>query len=108
VSYELFWKVHLDWVIDSNIPSVPTARGATSLEEALQLSPGTRLFWQNQTNRLDVNGDGLVTPLDVLITINRINDYGTGLLRSVDDVAAISAFLDVNGDGFLTRPILSP
>ena len=39
------------------------------LESRLLLSSD----WQNATNPRDVNSSGLVTPLDVLLVINKIN-----------------------------------
>jgi hypothetical protein len=51
----------------------------------------------------DVNGDGLVTPLDVLILINEINRDGARTLvpRTIAD-PGLPLFLDSNADGDLT------
>ena len=36
--------------------------------------------WQNPFNRADVNDDGVVSPVDALFVINRINRVGAGPL----------------------------
>ena len=52
--------------------------------------------WQNQTRRHDVNNDGLITALDVLIVINEINRNG---VRPLDGSAITSPpFYDVDGN----------
>ena len=55
--------------------------------------------WQNPHNQYDVNDDGKVTPIDVLILVNRLNTTGAGPLDP--DNADPPPFLDVNGDGFI-------
>jgi VCBS repeat-containing protein len=54
---------------------------------------------QNPTNQFDVNGDGFVSPLDVLKVINYLN---AGLPTLVPIDASGPPFLDVNGDGNIT------
>jgi hypothetical protein len=44
----------------------------------------------------DVNGDGLISPLDSLLVINWLNATGGGA------ISAEWSHLDVNGDGFLS------
>jgi formylglycine-generating enzyme len=60
--------------------------------------------WQNPTNRYDVNNDGCVTPLDVLLLINTINTVSSsgGSTRLALPRPVGSAFVDVNGDGSIT------
>ncbi len=55
--------------------------------------------YNNPTNRLDVNADGGVSPLDVLQLVNYINANGSGLLP----FPALNAppYLDVDSDGFV-------
>ncbi|MFN7877029.1 MAG: S8 family serine peptidase [Pirellula sp.] len=54
--------------------------------------------WQNPLNPLDVDGDGLVTPLDVLAIINFIN-MGASSLPEFDPLNPLaSTFSDVNGN----------
>jgi hypothetical protein len=59
-------------------------------------------FGQNGKNRLDVNGDGFVTPIDALLPINVLNRMARGPhgLAAVDVQPA--GFLDVSGDNALS------
>ena len=52
--------------------------------------------WQNRNNPADVDGNGRVAPLDVLVLINRINLFGSGLLPSHQPG---DPYCDVDGDG---------
>ena len=54
--------------------------------------------WQNVVNRLDVNMSGMVEPLDALIVINDINQYGTRTLAAKPS-GYTGPLMDVNGDG---------
>jgi len=54
---------------------------------------------QKAVNRFDVNGDCHVSPIDVLIQINLLNQFESG----VDPANAERFFTDVNGDGQFTR-----
>ncbi|MCY2983095.1 MAG: pre-peptidase C-terminal domain-containing protein [Planctomycetota bacterium] len=54
--------------------------------------------YNNPSNRLDVNGDGGVSPLDVLQLVNYINANGSGLLPF--PAQNTPPYLDVNGNGF--------
>ena len=82
-------------------------RSFEALEERIVLSASP---WQNPVNALDVNMDSHVTPLDVLIPINELNDGATGDLRDdyappiLRDLAAdyTASYLDPNGDGMLS------
>ena len=53
----------------------------------------------NLDNRFDVNGDGYVTPLDVAIEVNELNENGPRLLP-VGQIGEY--FYDVSGEGELT------
>ncbi|MFN7734230.1 MAG: cadherin domain-containing protein [Pirellula sp.] len=55
--------------------------------------------FQNQANPLDVDYDGVITPLDVLAIVNDINAAGSRQLplNSPDTNPAV----DINGDGFV-------
>ena len=59
--------------------------------------------WNNPFDSGDVNDDGIVTPLDVLLIINELNDRQfideTGLINA-DPVAELQ--MDVNNDGFIS------
>jgi hypothetical protein len=59
--------------------------------------------WQNAINRMDVNFDGFITPIDALIVINRLNTQGSGTLDPTPNAPNIpQPFFDVNGDGDVT------
>jgi hypothetical protein len=58
--------------------------------------------WQNSENRFDVNGDGLVTPLDALLIIIDMNANGMRVLGELPSGEFPPAMVDVNGDGILT------
>ena len=55
--------------------------------------------WMNAVNPLDVNSSGEVTPLDVLLIINDVNQSGSRELPSISAGAKATTLLDVNGDG---------
>ena len=50
----------------------------------------------------DVNDDGVVSPLDVLLIINAINQHGAGRLPPLTADNQHLHWLDVNGDGILS------
>ena len=61
----------------------------------------------NQTNAFDVNNDGFVSPIDVLILVNSLNTGGSGLLTSGNSTGSGEGgsgryFVDVNGDNYLS------
>jgi hypothetical protein len=65
---------------------------------ALRVEPGSP--WQNPVQPLDVNNDGILSALDVLLGINRLNSAGA--MRSPAEGSAADAeeiFFDTNGDG---------
>jgi hypothetical protein len=55
--------------------------------------------WQNPDNQFDVDGDGIVAPIDVLKLINEINRDGARELSRPNDLAT---YWDVSGDGFIS------
>jgi Dockerin type I domain len=58
--------------------------------------------WQNIRNPMDVNDQGGVTPLDVLLIINYINAYGAGPLPTPPPSPGPPPYVDVDGDGQVT------
>lgn len=77
-------------------PASVTAGAITNnVDFAFQTS---RSGFQNPLNRFDVNGDQSVSPLDVLLIVNDINQHGPRDLALAGYQAA--PFLDVSGDGF--------
>lgn len=57
--------------------------------------------WQNPTNRFDVNNDGHVVPLDVLLQINSIETDGSRKLPPPTGTELEAPFYDCDGDGWL-------
>ncbi|RMF39887.1 MAG: hypothetical protein D6753_12750, partial [Planctomycetota bacterium] len=55
----------------------------------------------NPSNNLDVNGDGRVSPIDVLQVINYLNDPSRPKTLSLP-ATNVPPFVDVNGDGFVS------
>ena len=72
---------------------------ATSIVEVAIEVTGTNL-WHNYAIPLDVTGDKSITPLDVLIIINRLNAVVTSILPA--RVLAGEPYYDVNDDELLT------
>ena len=62
--------------------------------------------WQNESEQLDVDRDGSVVPLDVLLVINELNAPtvlgANGELPRSRPTGTDVKFLDINGDGFCT------
>lgn len=63
--------------------------------------------WQNSVLANDVDGDGVVAPLDVLLCVNEINANGNQALTrerflSLQSAESPPLYFDVNGDGGLT------
>lgn len=56
--------------------------------------------WHNGRNRLDVNDDTQVTPLDALIIFNRLNSVGSGEVPA--NAPPGPPFYDTNNDEFVT------
>ncbi|GAB5406693.1 MAG: hypothetical protein Aurels2KO_49240 [Aureliella sp.] len=57
--------------------------------------------WQNPENHLDVSNDGIVSPIDVLIVVNRLNRLtASGVLTDADLRSADNntIYVDTNGD----------
>ena len=61
--------------------------------------PAPAAFLQNQANPADVNADGLVSPIDALLIMNRL---GATTLAEGEQVGGSTLFLDTNGSGSLT------
>ena len=57
--------------------------------------------YQNPNNRLDVSGDGFISPIDALQVINYLNAFGTTIL-TVPPTMTMPPYLDVNGDGVIS------
>jgi hypothetical protein len=58
--------------------------------------------WHNPIDALDVNDDGLLSPIDALLVINELNRVGAHLLLPPTGGAAPPPYLDVTGDNFVS------
>jgi hypothetical protein len=59
--------------------------------------------WHNHLNPFDVNADGIVSPIDVLLIINHLNSSGSGPLLQPSVLRAVPApFLDPSDDDFVS------
>jgi hypothetical protein len=82
---------------------------ASSLRSGSRVSGSLRVFvekdptpYHNDQNPYDVDGDGLLTPLDPLIIINHINNNGIGPIQEPGEGEGALPDLDVDGDGEVT------
>ncbi|MFM7073472.1 MAG: dockerin type I domain-containing protein, partial [Planctomycetota bacterium] len=57
--------------------------------------------YQNPTNRLDVNNDTFITPIDALFVINYLNTVPGGVLPPVGSTPP-TIFIDVDGNNLVT------
>jgi hypothetical protein len=81
--------------------------GATSNAATVTVTVAPIRHWQNPgtaflNNELDVNADGAITPLDVLVVVNQLNTGVDSLLPIPTAGFSPPPFYDVNGDGNLT------
>jgi len=99
-------------------PLPPTADPGSGNGGELEAEAPVAMPWTNPANHLDVNGDGLVAPIDALLTINLLNHWvinqlivvGASELRLPDGGNRLpegvnhgeSFFVDVSGDGLVT------
>ncbi len=59
--------------------------------------------WQNAGAPLDVNGDGVTSPLDALLVINELNQRDARMLpTSAVGADPLFGYLDASGDGFIS------
>jgi hypothetical protein len=81
----------------ANAANYATLRGI--LVDAAMAS---QLPWRNPNNPLDVDNQNGVTPLDVLIVINRLNAAGAGALPPPVTAQLLPPFYDTSGDNEIT------
>ena len=74
--------------------------GAAAVRLDTKVTNAVTSDWQNAANRLDVNLDGKVTPLDALSIIDEINLGGASWLEDV--ARTIAGKIDVTGDAKLS------
>jgi len=64
---------------------------------------GSQNSWRNPAEPLDVNADGQITALDVLLVVNWLNTTGAGQLGAAPSPSSPGfVYIDVNGDNFVT------
>lgn len=77
---------------------------SNSARVSVDVIEATESNWQNNANRLDVNDDGTVSAIDVLLIINELNapiySLPSGELTEFKPKSA--GYFDVNGDSFIT------
>jgi hypothetical protein len=80
---------------------------AVSLRNGTVLSKVTRIHivkdstpYHNDQDPADVDGNGMITPIDALIIVNHINNHGPGVIKPEGEGPLPS--LDVDGDGMVT------
>lgn len=79
----------------TGIRSLTVVAGTANSHVDFSLRPAVSP-WQNQVQRQDVNNDGLISALDVLVVINEINRNGARPLENSDVVSP--PFYDVDGN----------
>ena len=65
----------------------------------IELTDTATSSWQNSTNKYDVNNDGIVSGLDVILIVNRLLAGQAGPLPVVP---LVPPYIDVSGDGILS------
>jgi hypothetical protein len=76
--------------------------GASSPETTVTITIGRppRPVYQNPTTNQDVNADGFVSPIDVLVLVNLLNSRGPSI--PVAGLPGPPDYVDVDGDNFVT------
>ena len=83
---------------DTSLPAIIIVEGGEG-----EASP-----WQNPANPLDVNDDGVVSPLDSLLVINDLNTNGARALPNPPvSPPPPPPYLDTNGDGWVSSADVS-
>jgi hypothetical protein len=92
-----------DRSLDSDFAPASMPQAAVSLaaaQDELTIDAGLLNTWQNPRDPHDVNDDGFVTPLDVLLIVNDLNVYGFRALVVPPLAPTVPPpFLDVDKDG---------
>lgn len=99
----------LDKENDNSLLVTVTATSLTSgdaVSSGFTVAVGSKKSpYQNPVEPRDVNGDGQVTPIDVLILVNRLNSSGPGPLGGAGARGGSgegTIWVDVNGDGIFS------
>lgn len=92
-----------DSVVDLTQSSLITATAPSSVAASTTIQvidDDGPSIWKNQRDAFDVNNDGTVAPLDVLLIINYIKRNGIGLAPNTQLVPPV--FADTDGDWFIS------
>jgi hypothetical protein len=80
---------------------------AVSLRDGAVLTKSTRIHivkdatpYHNDQDPADVDGNGMITPIDALVIVNYINNHGPGAIKPEGEGPVPN--LDVDGDGMVT------
>ncbi|MFN7450166.1 MAG: dockerin type I domain-containing protein [Pirellula sp.] len=80
---------------------------AVSLRNGTVLTKSTRIHivkdatpYHNDQDPADVDGNGMITPIDALVIVNYINNHGPGVIKPEGEGPVPN--LDVDGDGMVT------
>ncbi len=91
--------------IDRFTYAITDQQGLTSNEtnvEVMVLDFSAPLPFRNTRSPLDVNGDGIVSPVDALLVINQLNNRAdVALPTTISQARGIFGYVDVNGSGTL-------
>jgi hypothetical protein len=80
--------------------SLATPENYAAFREALvDIAMTSQKPWRNAEDPLDVNASGAVTPLDVLLIVNRLNSLGSQTLPPPVVAQSPPPYYDTNGDG---------
>lgn len=80
-----------------NVRISASGPGVTAASIDIAISDNDPAYWTNPNNPFDVNNQGGIDPLDVLVLINQINTIGSRLLDPSKDLEF--GFIDPNRDG---------
>lgn len=78
------------------------ANYATLRQMLVDAAMASQMPWRNASSPLDVDNNGVIAPLDVLIVINRLNSAGTGPLPAPAASLSPPPFYDTSGDNLVT------
>ncbi len=72
------------------------------IESAELLGDTNFCTWQNPANRLNTNADGFISPIDALLTVNKLNRDGAGDVPELISDATPPPYFDVNCDALIS------
>lgn len=85
-----------------DITATSKGNGESKTKRTTLAVRGSTVPWRNPENPMDVNGDGVLSPLDPLRVINHLNKFGIQRLENPAEGEPAGDFLDVNGDGYVS------